>query len=78
MKTQKASEEKSKAMINYLKVIVLLKQKTKKPDLKLEAEVIKTLPFLIYLEDNAIERIALFCFWRETEKANTEIILTEK
>lgn len=54
MKTQKASEEKSKAMTNYLKVIVLLKEKTKKFDLKLEAEVIKTLPFLIYLEENAI------------------------
>lgn len=54
MKTQKASEEKSKAMTNYLIVIVLLKEKTKKSDLKLEAEVIKTLPFLIYLEENAI------------------------
>lgn len=41
-------------MTNYLKVIVLLKEKTKKSDLKLEAEIIKTLPFLIYLEDNAI------------------------
>lgn len=41
-------------MTNYLKVIVLLKEKTKKFDLKLEAEVINTLPFLIYLEENAI------------------------
>lgn len=41
-------------MTNDLKVIVLLKEKTKKFDLKLEAEVIKTLPFFIYLEENAI------------------------
>lgn len=41
-------------MTNYLKVTVLLKEKTKKSDLKLEAEVIKKLPFLIYLEENAI------------------------
>lgn len=54
MKTQRVSEEKSKAMTKYLKVIVLLKEKTKKFDLKLEAEVIKTLPFLIYLEESAI------------------------
>lgn len=47
MKTQKASEEKSKFMTNYFKVIVLLNNKTEKSDLKLEAEVMKTLPFLI-------------------------------
>lgn len=41
-------------MTNYLKVTVLLKEKTKKSDLKLEAEIIKTLPFLICLEDIAI------------------------
>lgn len=52
MKTKKVTE-KSKAITNYLIVIVLLKEK-KKSDLKLEAEVIKTLPFLIYLEENAI------------------------
>lgn len=49
----KSLSGESKAMTNYLKVTVLLKEKTKKSDVKLEAEVIKKLPFLIYLEENA-------------------------